>query len=355
MENTQEKKKENNGFNLSKWKLQNVAADILGSDWGTHSCLRGQLGGETCVHVNNSTGKAHFSGLKTCGSVWVCPICSVKVSTRRRDEITNAMNSHEGSKLYQVLVTYTLQHNRKDKLPKLINDLKDATRYMLNGRFRKEFYNQFNVAGYIRSVETRYRSKTGWHPHIHELLLLKTPPNPEGIKEFLMGRYGKRLESKGYLVNEHTIDVRIKNADTSEIVSDYLTKSSIELELTSGNWKKGKSVSPFQLLSLYHETGNEWFAALYREYAEATRGKKWITWSRGLRDLLLEDEEEEEDEEIADHDEEGDIVARLTKSQWNRICYRKLRVQVLLHAQDGDLQKWLVKNGLSNPQKTTGA
>lgn len=342
MENTNE-------FNLSKWKLQDVAADVLGSDWGTNSCLRGQLNGVTCVHVNNSTGKAHFSGLKTCGSVWVCPICSVKVSTRRRDEITQAVNSHEGAELVQVLVTYTLQHTIKDSLKKLVDDLKDAQRYMLNGRFRKEFYDGFDVAGYIRSVETRWSSKTGWHPHIHELLLLKTPQNPEDIKAFLMGRYGKRLAEKGYLVNDHTIDVRIRNANTKEIVSDYLTKSSIELELTSGSWKDGASISPFQLLSAYHETGNERYAALFREYAEATRGKKWITWSRGLRELLIGDEEED-DEEIAKEEGDGDeVVARLTKKQWGRICYRKLRAHVLIHAQDGDLLKWLAQNGIYKP------
>jgi hypothetical protein len=339
--------KQNDKFLLSKWKLQDVAAEVLGDDWGTASCLRSQLGNQTCVHVGEG-GKAHYSGLKTCSSVWVCPICSVKISTRRRDEIQAALASANGSELIPVLVTYTLQHSLNDKLEKLINDLKDAQRYMLNGRYRKEFYSRFDVAGYIRSVETRWSSKTGWHPHIHELLLVKSEQSTDEIKAFLMGRYGDRLESKGYLVNNHTIDVRGGDINAQETVSDYLTKSTIELELTSGNWKNGASISPFQLLSAYHETDNQKFAVLFREYAEATRGKKWITWSRGLRDLLLEDEEET-DEEIAEKVEEGEIVVILDRKEWGRVCGRRLRGELLLHARLGDAAEWLASIGVRSP------
>lgn len=331
-------------FNLSKWKLQDVATDVLGDGWGTSSCLRSQLNGHTCVHVKDS--KAHYSGLSTCGSVWVCPICSVKISQRRREEIQSALSSADGSKLIPVLVTYTLQHSLSDKLATLVNDLKDAQRYMLNGRFRKEFYSRFDVAGYIRTVETRWSNRTGWHPHIHELLLLRSPQDTSEIKEFMMGRYGKRLGEKGYLVNDHTIDVRGGSLDPQEIVSDYLTKSSIELELTSGNWKDGASISPFQLLSAYHETDDEKFAELFREYGDATRGRKWITWSRGLRDMLI-DEEEETDEEIAAREEsESEIVLRLDRTEWGRVCARRLRGDLLFEAAYGNPKDWLIKKGI---------
>lgn len=330
---------------LSKWQAQDIARAVLGEFFRTSYCMVRQTKGQTAIYVNGE-GKAYYKGLMTCGSVWVCPVCSQKIAARRAEQI-NEVIARFGFEV--VLITYTLQHSIYDKLEKLLGDLRDALTYTLNGRFRQRFYDAHNVVGSIRSIEHRVSLSTGWHPHAHELLLLKkgTIPEVEHIKQFLMERYGKRLESKGYRVNDHTIDVRTVTQKPDNEVSDYLTKSVIELELTAGQNKPGASFSPFQLLAAHKETGEEIFADLFREYANVTRGKRWINWTHQLKQLA--DLEEESDEEIAAENEGGEEdkpIALLSDPEWQRVCMRGLRGQLLRVAEKSDLAllAWLHAN-----------
>jgi hypothetical protein len=275
----------------------------------------------------------------------------VRIATQRRDEVKEAL---ERSKYIPVLVTYTIQHSRSDKLTGLLTDIKDGLRYTLNGRFRKEFYGRFDVAGYVRSVEVRWNPKTGWHPHVHELLMLKTPALSEEIKAFLLARYGNFLKERGYHVNEHTIDVRTNgNEGGDDLVSEYLTKSPIALELTAGALKEGRSLSQFQILAAFYETGDMMYSELFKEYAVATMGKKWLTWSRGLKtELLPEEEEEEEEEEEGQAEKEGDIVLVLDHDEWKKICAKRLRGHLLAAVSlDVDLDDWLDSHSI-RPRKS---
>ena len=334
---------------LSKWKLQDAAAVALGDGWATSACMRRQTGSTTRVHKNE--GKAHYSGLQTCKSVWACPICSSRIASQRRDEVKQAL---ENSNYTPVLVTYTIQHTRKDKLKDLLNVIKDGLRHTLNGRFRQMFYERFLVAGYVRSVEVRWNPRTGWHPHCHELMMVKKGASKEAVKSFLMSRYGAFLEKRNYHVNEHTIDVRLnEDTETGDLVSEYLTKSAISLEITAGAIKEGQSLSQFQLLAAFADTGDMMYAQLFKEYAEATAGKKWLTWSRGLKAELLPDVEEETDEEIAEKEEaDSDVVLVLDRDEWRRVCNMRLRGSLLLAVSlDLDLDEWLWKYGVRHKKK----
>jgi len=43
------------------------------------------------VHKTCEHNKAFYTGLMACGSVWHCPVCSSKVSERRRVELQGAL------------------------------------------------------------------------------------------------------------------------------------------------------------------------------------------------------------------------------------------------------------------------
>ena len=327
----------------SKWAVQDIAAYVLGKDRATYWCMRGyKPGAAGKTTIKKSGDNAYYSGLSTCNSVWACPICSVKIATRRRDEVRQAL---ENSGYYPILVTYTIQHSRTDKLADLLGVLKDGLRYTLNGRFRKEFYEEHHIAGYVRTVEVRWNSKTGWHPHVHEVLFSRVKSiDEDGIGDFLLSRYGNYLQGKGYHVNEHTIDVRSNQGAEDSEVTDYLTKSALELELTGGNLKQSPSLSPFQLLTTFKETGEKLYADLFREYVEVTAGKKWLTWSRGLKAELLPEEEEKEGDEAED---EAETVLTLSFEEWCRVCTKGLRGHLLLAISFGlDADEWLSDYGI---------
>lgn len=330
-----------NTHRLTRFRLQSVAREIL-PDSNTAYCLRRQQNGNTSVWKNQETGKARYTGLMTCGSRWVCPVCAAKKAVQSANEIKAAL---AGGDYKTYLVTYTLQHKLGDKLETLIKDLNECIAYMRNGAKRKRFDDKFGSIGFIRSLEVRYSHATGWHPHIHELLICTPHDGNQSheIEKKIIGKggYGSRLADKGYLVNEFTVDVRTdENCDSGNVIDDYLTKSSIELEITGNEQKEGCSLSPFQLLNAYESTGDCLYQSCFVEYSLATSGKQQIRWSKGLRTRLACPEEEEK-EEASDLER---LLATLDRKEWHVICQKSLRGVLLDKAENlspARFRQWL--------------
>jgi hypothetical protein len=45
------------------------------------------------VEIRIKDGSAYYSGLETCGNVWLCPVCSAKIHHRRASELRDALAS----------------------------------------------------------------------------------------------------------------------------------------------------------------------------------------------------------------------------------------------------------------------
>ena len=77
---------------------------------------------------------------------------------------------------------------------------------------------------------------------------------------------------------------------------------------------------------------------IWWEWEKATKGKRLVIWSRGLRELLLGAEPELTDEEIAQAEVGGETVADLS-AIWNLVrAQRGLRTELLEAAERGGLQ-----------------
>lgn len=341
-------------FQIEKFRLQSVARSVLRGHvtprenlWRVCSCLRAQNGNVTKIIYSPSAGRAHYGGLMVCGSVWVCPVCSVKISARRSEQLVNSIPS---SGLTPILVTYTLQHSLADPLKKLWEDLRGAMRHTFNGAARQRFYGRFAIAGYVSAKETRFSMRSGWHPHVHQLLLSELPPgqlDPQEIHSRISGRYGSWLEERGYLVNRRTVDVAVGRGDRDGMLERYLAKWSVEL--TGQYLKSGQSLSPFQLLSDYAETGDIASRERFVEYAAVTHGSKQLVWSRGLLSRLGVDDLTDE-EIVLQQREESYILAYLSRQQWFRVLGAEARAKVLNYATScgGDIyafNNWLMANG----------
>ena len=73
--------------------------------------------GLTEVAVERSAdGHAFTSGLQTCGSVWICPICSFKIRMKRAIELAVAIAVHKGRGGSVLLLTLTTQHSHGEPL-----------------------------------------------------------------------------------------------------------------------------------------------------------------------------------------------------------------------------------------------
>ena len=334
----------NEQFQHRKYAVLRAVQRALGGDserdWSTCGCMRNVTGNAVSVVRSSVAGRAHLQGLVTCGSVWTCPVCAVKISARRGEEIKHILETSTSTK---VLITYTLQHRRSDRLSTLLTNLKKAISYARSGSRKARLDQRYNIEGYIRAFEIRHNEKTGWHPHAHEVLLCDVPEreiDTEQLEKDLTTAYRRKLEQLGYHTNGFTVDVSIVESTATSTAgakaAEYITKQAVNmsLELAAGQEKKskGNSLSPFQLIAAFMETGDLRYTDLFHEYAEATYRKNIMNFSRGLKAKY--DVEEVTDEELAGDEkgEEDTTICTIDRENWKRVLMLGLVAQLIIEA-----------------------
>src|SRR6266568_682384 len=116
--------------------------------------------------------KNHFSGMSTCGSSWVCPVCAAKIRYHRADEVSRAVISALDQGMVGLFVTRTIPHSAEDKLGVTLGLLAEGRRYVANQPVVKALRREVGYLGSIASKEITY-GFNGWHPHTHDLEVYK--------------------------------------------------------------------------------------------------------------------------------------------------------------------------------------
>jgi hypothetical protein len=337
-----------------RWKLQTAAKRILGNSWRVSKCYRSIKDSKQKIEIryNASSKRAFYRGLQTCGSVWTCPVCSAKITEKRRVELTQAVEKWRDNNGSLVMVTLTLQHSREDDLKMLLTALKDSWRRLKSGRRWMSTREKYELSAYVSSTEVTHGG-SGWHPHIHALFFSTLPESEFDIESFkaeLTARYTALLEKHGrYASDYYGIDARLGD----EFAGDYASKFGLEREMVKSISKHGKSgSSPFELLERYTD-GDAQAGALFREYARAFYGVRQLTWSRGAREILELGEELEDEQIAAEEPEESELLITLDPEQFAKIARAELRGEVLEIASTGDacyLWRYLLEQvGISPP------
>lgn len=156
---------------IERFALKSVVNKWL-PDSETSKCLRWTLPkAETKIFMHKETGRAFYTGTRTCSSVWLCPCCSAKISERRRSELKDAFEVAENKGFTPVMLTLTVPHQIADDLRQLIKSLAAALDGMFTSRAGKGFLSWFQVLGRIRAFEVTY-GDNGFHPHFHIILFV---------------------------------------------------------------------------------------------------------------------------------------------------------------------------------------
>lgn len=330
-----------------RYQLQNAARALL-PGWRLESCGRQIAPGRAGVDVlfDPEHGAAHFGGLMACGSVWVCPVCAARIMERRRLELAGALADHP--ELTPVMVTVTLQHDRGDALGDLMGALKDGLRFVRAGRGWQDLAQRLGLVGSVTATEITHGNASGWHPHLHVLLLFTSAPSEADIaavQAFVADKFGAYLARVGRW-SSPIYGVQAQRADAG--AGSYLAKWGAPEELTKANAKTGKAggLSPWGLLLAY-SGGNEHAGALFLDYADATKGRRVLSYSKGLRALLgLESEQTDAEIAAAESAPGAVILASLTPYQWRRVLANDARAELLTVASAGDvaaLWAWLAQ------------
>lgn len=262
---------------------------------------------------------AGLAGLTTCGSVWACPVDSAKILAHRQDEVRSAVARYldGGNPGRQIaMLTLTMRHRAGQPLATLWDALSTAWSSVTGGRLWQAEKAAHGVVGWLRVVELTH-GRNGWHVHVHALLFLDseasgTPETRSTLaswRKTIVGRWSRALERKNLSpALDRAQDFHLVEGD-AEPLAGYFTKQtddtvaeSIALEFTHTASKTARTASggrsPWSILD-GALAGDVDELRLWHEFEKASRGRRQLTWSRGLRALLGLDDEQS-DEEVAE-------------------------------------------------------
>ena len=280
--------------------------------------------------------RASYKGLVICGNVWGCPVCGSRISRIRRAEMNVLLAWARSEGLVPILLTLTARHGRSDSLERLLHGMKEAKRRL---RQRAE-WRRLPFEGSVTATEITHGTRNGWHPHFHELILLRATSEEEALDMARTLRSPWLASLRAYGLDGASAAFDVRGAAEA---GNYVAKWGVAEEMTLSGDKAGKTQDghdrgrlPSQLATLGGE-GDATAAKLWVEYFEATSGKRrnQLVWSRGLK--LRCGVEEVSDEDAALKEAEDEDTTEYA-GEWDGEGWRPLqskRVRLMDAAEEG--------------------
>lgn len=331
------------------------------------------------VEVRVKADRATYYGMKTCGSVWACPVCSQKIRRKRADEMFRALSGHVASGGGLATAMYSLPHIRKDKLEALWVAMVAAWKHVLSGRRWMEDRDTYGILGTHRTQEVTFSPAShGWHPHLHVIFFTRAPLSEDALatlSERLFTRWNAKvralLDGRECVNSTQTPDGKplfsLRAVQSEGAISAYIQKVTLEktaLEQTRTDAKRkpdGQTeygLHPFQLaLRADPEDAQDTYTRAWREYESVTHGQRSSAYSHGLRALLGLGEDEPEDETLASdepEDEPSELICTLTSREFRRLWRSRQALHLLeaIEATDTAYVQFILSNYAREPEPT---
>lgn len=255
-------------------------------------------------------GRARIGGLQTSGSVWASPLCALKISRARADEVATAAKNWKstGQKHSLEFLTLTVRHDKTQSLAQVWGAVSAGWRGVTQGAAWRGTARHagdkaaYGIAHYTRAAEVTHGAH-GWHVHLHVLLFLTkqlSEAERKGLSKRIFSRWKNGVVRAGFSAPTSKNGIKLETAITTQdcnALGAYLAKgavASIGAEIASGQQKRARgktSRTPFQILediaTAYEEKRPcaEDFQ-LWREWETASWGRRQLTWSRGAKKAL---------------------------------------------------------------------
>lgn len=259
-----------------------VSRQILPGERSLHGCGRSMIdyaAGVVAVVSAPSAGSSEhgvsFSGVRRCGSVWLCPECSAAVSERRALDLETAAAAWSRKGNTCVLLTLTFPHTRREALQDLHDACKAAMTDLRASRCYKSASHDFAVLGVVRCQEVTWGAVNGWHPHFHCLLFVRGKPTSaeqEAFRASVFSAWSSACSGNGLAAPspDRGVDLAV-GVTVQERLAAYLAKfgtapkvkRGVEREMAKSHTKRarpsqagGERFHPFALLDAFAATGN---------------------------------------------------------------------------------------------------
>lgn len=279
---------------------------------------------------NAATGKAGFRGLTSCALLWVCPVCSARISAKRQAELNDLLQGSRAAGYSVLMLTQTFQHKRGDSLPVILAAFKDAQERFRQRRDWKAL--KAVIVGTVSALELTH-GRNGWHPHGHILIVLKGDP-AAAFSQVNGLRAGWLASLAGAGLHGGKAAWQLQDASRA---GDYIAKWGAGEELALHGAKSGRNGArtPFAILADARD-GCRASSALFAEYAAAMVGKRQLVWSNGLKALFGIGDTSDAD--AAQEAEPSDVPSLETLRTWAIASWREARrrrVSIVHAAQSG--------------------
>jgi len=330
-----------------RYERKAAAVAVLGKRHRVAACHSNPVKNASTVDVWAKQGvvlPGHFRGLQTCALPWLCAVCAPKIAERRSAEIESAMTVCRAQGGQVLMPTFTVPHGRQDALVDTLDLIKRALRSMGQSRRYRELQDRLGVVGRIIATEITHGEANGWHPHFHELWFFERDGVDVAFLElelFTMWKaacvkfgLGKPSRQRGVVVQDGSRAAQYvsKMGNKEWGLSDEMAKAS------SKGGRKG-SRSAWELLDCIldieatpqHQNRAK---ALFREYAEATKGRRQLVWSRGLKKRYAITEMNDE-ELCAQGEEDAVLIFQIGLDAWKAIRRSRMQAHILNAVQYG--------------------
>jgi len=309
----------------------------------------GRMSTDVTPTIKRNNDGIYFSGLQTCGSVWVCPICSLKISQQRRMEvfkITAEMNRRPGVNAGHLVLT--LRHDKSDSLNVVKKILLKSWRQTMQAREYRDLCKQYKHLGDIRTLEVKVSQRTGWHPHLHILMFgISSQDEMENFAASIISLYCRKNE-RASLEGQY-----YKGIYNEGDIEEYLTKWEISDELTMTNMKTGKkekdSYTPWDLLQ-NTELNTRWKVHRFREYAKEMIGNRQMTFSKEVRKIREQMKIKTDEEIVKEKQIEAEELLAIDVPVWRKITDNYLQPDILNNFENGGVpmvQRLLEQYGIN--------
>ena len=294
--------------------------------------------GVSGVGIRVKEGVAGYSGLISCGSIHVCPVCAAKIAARRAEDLGEVLGwaRREGHTL--AMVTMTVSHKRKDALGAVWDAVSTGWGSVTSGgvwnnaetdqeydarlaqweasgfaheeakrlgqkppraprgwhkrqqpEIKRGDKAKYGVLGWARAVEVT-RGANGWHVHIHAVLVLEGRQQAHE-RAYALGRsmhvrWNKGIAKKGFTSSkEHGLRIDVSEGAERQL-AEYLTKAGEpEKAVRNSVEKAGKALAREATLG-QHKIAKRGGRTPFQILADLELGdaEDWAIWTEWLRD-----------------------------------------------------------------------
>lgn len=330
--------------------FDNSFSDHQGSDAQLYCGRRPTFQQDVDFYQDDEGDRIYTLGLRSCGSVWACPVCSRRTCLQKGEALQNAIEGWKGGGGYVYLASLTLQHHQGQSLELLTDAVKKAWEYVRNSSDQdddlatdwKELKTRMGVRGYLRTGEATH-GDNGWHPHLHLLIFTARPWTDEiksAVEDWIFRRWyacltriRDRRRDSGELDNvpydrdpsrlsctalgEPTRE-RAVVVNGGERAGWYVAKLGLGREVARIDAKQGRqgNRAPFQILRDLTFYGRLRDRRLWREYVQVMHGRAHWYWSQGFKAELEPQLEADLTEPDSDHDRR---VFTLQAGLWTKL------------------------------------